>query len=1246
MYYFTTEQYAQILDSFANSTSGFPEADRYAKIYELIQLPDAFGSTAPSNVIAWFGAAAQANRGIGGASDFIRDYTQAQLEIRTGGPVSNIESILQNASNRIAAKVFDDISGHQETINGQVYYILPTAHQIGVNDATEAMSELEGISSDIGIWSGNPLFLGLGDASFWNENIVNENNPGYTYDLFATLASFKSAGLSTFLNGGTADLLDLFWSQGQEGRAAAASTVSNAYTEGNAFLTSAYGGYIGSGIAQFLVREVVVGSDNEDAGLEEGSIFTDNTLIHAGAGDDFLIGSLGNDLLDGGAGDNDFASFEALSSGTSLQFQVTLDSIDSTAQFSAEVSAENVQSGLFNIEELHLGVNNDTLIVRQLSGITTALNTINALSEETDGEFDGDTINLSQAVFSGATVSLADETISMNDTAYTLNVINFENVVGSSFEDTITGNASNNILYGGEGADSLSGGAGDDILIFDADDTLVDGGAGRDVGIVSGEAGVTVDLAASGLEVVVGSVGADNFTLDSTGSTVLMAAGGAGGDTFTVNGGGTTVVWGGAGADIFNINEEGGSPHGILTVNVEGLTADNFADFNLDMLDLGAGFNWDAIDMVVLNPDSEDRFFVNGNAIGVGGQRTRIIEDYAYSGPDDEEGTLIEVGNFTFDALSEYEASFLGGSITSVQMVTQIYDYVGFASIDNDTGETSEIYMPETDDEQYTAENANFTRNYTAYVFDEGETENLEYEAISYYWVGTKEGLLIDGSSNADREYNDYNNVYYSWFVAGGTFGNLDLSTNGSISVTMPEDDTGFSVTDWLASVSGDIGGGGDDAPDPNNPNYSSGTGPSTFSSFSTGTSTLTFNGTATDPNNTTAGYSMAQVGANVEVDFGGGDVVTLENVTLTVWQAAATTQFFGSATGETLTGTSQGEVFSAGAGDDLIIAGSGDDTINYVAGDDVIKGHKSNYGNDTLDLSQYTADQVSFRIVGHDVFIDTPDGTIELDYQARYEVGHARTNIENIIFSDGTLDDAAIRDRAIADQTSAGDDVVTGSFQTDTISTGAGNDIIYAGSGDDTIIYTSGDDVIIGNNTGYNYGNDTLDLSQYTADQVSFRIVGHDVFIDTLDGSIELDYQVRNELGDARLNIENIIFSDGTLDEAGIAARAISDQASSGDDVITGSFQSEVITGGAGNDTLSGVSGSDTFVFAVGDGVDVITDYDAANDALEFIGINFSDLTITQTGSDVLIEYGTGDQVLVTDAGIDMFNEPEFLFA
>ncbi len=1538
MYYFTAEQFAQITAAAENSTSGYPYADRYAKIYEIIQEPDAFGNSAPSNVVAWFGAAAQANRGVGGASDFIRDYTQIQLEIRTGGTVSGIESVLQNASNAIAVKVFEDISENTQTIGGQTFYALPTAHEIGVNDATKAMAQLSAFDSDPGIWSGNPLFLGLGDASFWNENIVNTNNPGHTYDLFAALAAFKSAGLSTFLNGGTADLLNLFWSQGQEGRSVAANTVSNAYSEGNAFLTNAYGGYIGSGIAQFLVRDVVVGSNNADAGLEEESLLTYNTFMHAGAGNDLLIGSLGNDLLDGGAGDDDHASFEALSAGTSLQFEVTLDKIGSNAQFSAEVSAENVQSGLFNIEELHLGVNNDTLTIRELSGITTALNTINALSEETDGGLHGDTINLAQAVFSGATVSLAAETISMNDTAYILNVINFENVVGSSYTDTITGNDAANILYGGGDADSLSGGAGDDILIFDAADTTVEGGAGRDVGIVTGDAGVTVDLATQGLEVVVGGEGADDFTLNGQGDTLQMVAGGGGADTFTINVDDTSetvVVWGGEGADRFQINNSSG-PLGIMTVNIEGLTEENFADFDLDMLGLGAGFNWGDIDVVVVNPDSSDRFYTGNDftddttdpdsIISVSeGDVGIVVTDtnsdlsfIAYS----QSMTLLD-GSYENYAVGIFDASFLNTGTMSIQTSVEVITDVYFQPIDPDSGDPYprdfSIYGPDDPDTpEYEGDpfpewsdlrlgTADYT---TRYSF--GQTSDLDAigdETNAFFWINYYSPNAPEWDDSAGPNPYGYasgvdtlSNVGTlssptgPWFVVGGGFDSQTLSSSGTITATMPNTEPTFSLTDWLASISGGTGsGGGNNAPS-STTNINSGSGTTTVPVFNTSNNYLIYDGNAVDPTDAAAGYTMTQVGANVEIDFGNGDVVTLENTSLTDWQTAAATQSFGSAGDDVLTGTAQGETFVSGAGNDVIDASSGDDTIVYTSGDDVITGHGTiNYGNDTLDLSKYTADQVSFRIVGHDVFIDTPDGTIELDYQVRYDVGHSRSNIENIIFSDGTLDEAGIADRAIADQATSGDDVITGSYVSDTISSGAGNDVINASSGDDTIIYTSGNDVITGHGT-INYGNDTLDLSKYTADQVSFRIVGHDVFIDTPDGTIELDYQVRYDVGHSRSNIENIIFSDGTLDEAGIAdraiadqatsgddvitgsyvsdtissgagndvidassgddtivytsgndvitghgtinygndtldlskytadqvsfridgfdvlidtpdgtieldyqvrydvghsrsnieniifsdgtldeagiasraiadqatagddvitgsyvsdtissgagndvinaasgddtivytsgndvitghgtinygndtldlskytadqvsfridgfdvlidtpdgtieldyqvrydvghgrsnieniifsdgtldeagiaGRAIADQATSGDDVITGSFQSETISGGTGNDILSGINGSDTFVFAVGDGVDHITDYNAANDTLEFTGISFADLTITQDGSDVVIEYGTSDQVIVENSVIANFNEPEFLFA
>jgi Ca2+-binding RTX toxin-like protein len=62
----------------------------------------------------------------------------------------------------------------------------------------------------------------------------------------------------------------------------------------------------------------------------------------------------------------------------------------------------------------------------------------------------------------------------------TFTVSQFENVIGSSFADTITGNSTNNSLNGGAGNDSLDGGAGNDTLIGgDGNDILI-GGAGND----------------------------------------------------------------------------------------------------------------------------------------------------------------------------------------------------------------------------------------------------------------------------------------------------------------------------------------------------------------------------------------------------------------------------------------------------------------------------------------------------------------------------------------------------------------------------------------------------------------------------------------------------------------------------------------------------------------------------------------------------------------------------------------------
>jgi Ca2+-binding RTX toxin-like protein len=111
-------------------------------------------------------------------------------------------------------------------------------------------------------------------------------------------------------------------------------------------------------------------------------------------------------------------------------------------------------------------------------------------------------------------------------------LISIENVLGSSLDDILTGNAGANVLDGSGGNDLLAGGAGDDVL---------DGGDGLDTATYAASpAGVDVNLgfgAATdglggtdtlvGIENVTGTSGNDAISGDS-GANVLV--GGAGDD--------------------------------------------------------------------------------------------------------------------------------------------------------------------------------------------------------------------------------------------------------------------------------------------------------------------------------------------------------------------------------------------------------------------------------------------------------------------------------------------------------------------------------------------------------------------------------------------------------------------------------------------------------------------------------------------------------------------------------------------
>ena len=156
-------------------------------------------------------------------------------------------------------------------------------------------------------------------------------------------------------------------------------------------------------------------------------------------------------------------------------------------------------------------------------------------------------------------------------------LIGIERLIGSSSNDTLTGDGLANRIDGGAGDDTIDGGAGNDILIGGANSA-----AGDTISYASSAAGVTVSLAIqdgvtaqntlgagtdtlSGFENLTGSAFNDTLTGSSLANVIM---GGAGNDI--INGGaGNDNLQGGAGTDTL----KGGAGNDTLT---GGTDADEF----------------------------------------------------------------------------------------------------------------------------------------------------------------------------------------------------------------------------------------------------------------------------------------------------------------------------------------------------------------------------------------------------------------------------------------------------------------------------------------------------------------------------------------------------------------------------------------------------------------------------------------------------------------------------------------------
>jgi Ca2+-binding RTX toxin-like protein len=299
-----------------------------------------------------------------------------------------------------------------------------------------------------------------------------------------------------------------------------------------------------------------------------GSAFNDlltgndgaNTLI-GGAGNDklvglgdadVLIGRLGADALDGGDG-VDVADYSA--SASRVRANLAGVGLDADAQGDTYVNVENVTGSAFNDVLTGNGVVNVLVgaLGSDVLGGGAGADTLN-------GGDGADTADYSLSA-SRVRVNLATG-VCLDADAEGDTLVSIEHLIGSGFNDILTGDAGSNVFAGGAGDDVVIGGAGADAH---------NGGDGADTADYSASAsrvrvnlstGVALDADAQGdsfatMENLIGSAFNDILT-GATGTSVLT--GGAGNDRLsgldgddTLSGGaGTDVLVGGLGADALN----------------------------------------------------------------------------------------------------------------------------------------------------------------------------------------------------------------------------------------------------------------------------------------------------------------------------------------------------------------------------------------------------------------------------------------------------------------------------------------------------------------------------------------------------------------------------------------------------------------------------------------------------------------------------------------------------------------------
>ena len=302
---------------------------------------------------------------------------------------------------------------------------------------------------------------------------------------------------------------------------------------------------------------VNLATNSHSGGDAEGDSLVNIENIIGSDHDDYLVGNNDDNVINGGEG-NDTVSYE-----NSSQAVIVILAGNSHSGGDAE------RDSLVNIENI-IGSDHDDYLVGNNDD-----NVIN-------GGEGNDTVSYEKST-EAVIVNLASNTHSGGD-AQGDSLVSIENIIGSYYDDTLTGDSNDNIIDGGGGSDTIDGGEGSDTVSYEFSLVAVNINLATDTHSGGDAQGDSL----SNIENIIGSDYNDSITGDDNDNVIN---GGGGRDTID-GGGGRDTIDGGGGSDTVsyqsstegvNVNlatdtHSGGDAQGDSLSNIENIIGSDYSD--------------------------------------------------------------------------------------------------------------------------------------------------------------------------------------------------------------------------------------------------------------------------------------------------------------------------------------------------------------------------------------------------------------------------------------------------------------------------------------------------------------------------------------------------------------------------------------------------------------------------------------------------------------------------------------------